>query len=166
MTSLAAANQADSSDYVDHGAFRRPFLSAAAVVTPIWLVLQVIASRGDDDRDVREAWLSDLVAVAVAAALFGAIAYVVARRAMTRDTQSQSRTVVGLTVFAVVLAPIGWWSPAPVLVALAAVLLGRATGVTRGPAAAGGARIASVLATIIAVGLFAFITAVVIAEQL
>lgn len=166
MTSLTAPSSTEDAAYVDAGGFRRPFLIAAVALTPVWLVLQVIASRNDDDREVREAWLTDLYAVAVAAVLFGAITYFVARRAMGRSTQSQSRTVVGLTVFAALISPVAWWSPAPVLVALGAVLLGRATGVTRGPGATIGARVAGVLATVIAVGLFAFVNAAVIAEQL
>ena len=166
MTSLAASGVTENTGNVDPTDFRRPFLLAAAALTPVWLVLQVVASRNDDDREVREAWLTDLYAVAVAAVLFGAITYFVARRSTQRSAQSQSRTVVGLTVFAALISPVAWWSPAPVLVALGAVLLGRATGVTRGPSASTGARVASVLATVMAVGLFAFVNAAVIAEQL
>jgi hypothetical protein len=162
--STATAPTADRPATVDR--FTRVYTLATLGLTALSMVVQAVASRGDDDIDVRESWLSDVVAVAVASLLFAAIAYFVARRAIQGDARRQARTVIGLTIFAVVLAPLGWWSAGPMLVALAAILLGRMTGATDRNTGSSGARTAGIVAILVAVGLFAFVNVVVALEQL
>lgn len=159
MTQLAAhETQTPTGD----GFFQR-WAAMAGGVLALVVASQVIASRLDDDAEVREAWLTDVYAVLVASLLFGGIALLFARRALKGPERRQERTVIGLSVFAAVLAVVGWWSAAPHLVALAAILLGRQTGAVD---RSGGARAAGVVDVIIVLGLLVFTNTALVFEQL
>ncbi|HUR14473.1 MAG TPA: hypothetical protein VM097_08255 [Mycobacteriales bacterium] len=144
-------------------AFYRPWLTWSGGLLVLTAVGQVIASRNDDDLEVRESWLSDSVFVVVATVVFGAIALLFARRALAGDERRQERTVIGLTVYAVVLGVVGWFTAAPHAAGLAAVLLARATGAGQRSA---GAKAATVISLVVVVGLTVFCWSALIAEDL
>jgi hypothetical protein len=144
----------------------RSWLRWGAVLLGIALASQVVASLTDDKQDVRDAWLADTAFVLVASSVFGAIALAVAVRGAAGDRQRQSRTVVGLTVLAVVLSVVGWFTAAPTLTALAALVLGRATGVTDRDTGTGAARAASVVSTVVVLGVLVFTNATLAIESL
>jgi hypothetical protein len=151
---------------VDTSRLIRPLAAWTAGLTACYVVGQAISSRSDDNPSVRADWVTDCIAVVIASLLFATIAGAVAVWATRGDRSRQSRTVVGLTVFAVVLSPIGWWSAAPALVAVTAVLLGRATGVADRTDGSSAARTASIVATLLAVALFVFVWATLLVEAL
>jgi hypothetical protein len=138
------------------GGFTRRFLAAAGGVTAVYVGMQILISRLDDRQSIREDWLQDGLAVVVFSVLGALIAYGVAAWALRGGAVRQARTVVGLVVFGVVLAVPSFWNAAPVIMLLAAILLGSATGVTaRGRS--GAARVASTIATVAVVALMLFL---------
>ena len=112
-------------------AFTRPWAAWSGSILVLTAISQVIASRGDDDQETRDSWLTDTVFVVVATLLFAGIAYFFARRALKGDEQRQDRTVIGLGVFGAVMGVVGWFTAAPHAIALAAIFLARATGAMR-----------------------------------
>lgn len=146
----------------DTGRHLRQSALWTAGLTATTCVAQVIASLNDSDQAVRDSVWSDVVAVVVASLLFTGIAFGIARFCGTGPRSRQVKGVVGLSVLAFVLAPVGWWSAAPTLVAVQCVLLARLTGVAeRGD---GAPRAARVVATVVAVGLQVFIWSVLLFE--
>jgi hypothetical protein len=150
----------------DRGRFTRIVLGGGVVLLAVNLVGQVVASRGDDDPAVREAWLQDVIAVLIASLLFAGIAFAVSFWAMSGSPTRRARAVVGLSVLALLLVPVAWWSSAPALVALQAVALGAVTGTTSRHGGSSAARALSIVAAVAAIALFVFVVAVTVVEQL
>ena len=144
-------------------AFTRPWAAWSGSILVLTAISQVIASRGDDDQETRDSWLTDTVFVVVATLLFAGIAYFFARRALKGDEQRQDRTVIGLGVFGAVMGVVGWFTAAPHAIALAAIFLARATGAKE---RSGGARAAVVVSTIVVIGLIVFCWSTLVVEDL
>jgi hypothetical protein len=148
------SSTATSSD--TRGRFTRRFAAVAGAVTALYLGMQILMDRLDDRASIREDWLQDAIAVVVFTVVGALIAYGVAAWALRGGAVRQGRTVVGLTVFGVLIAVPSFWNGAPALAMIAAVLLGTSTGVTeRGRHAA--ARVASNVAAVLTVGLLLFL---------
>ena len=160
MTHMTTAPQEHAVD--EQGRFTRPYLVWVAAATALSAAWQVVNSLADDRQEIRDSVLTDTIAVVVASLLFAAIAGGLALRALRGPTTRAARTTVGLGVLAVVLAPISWWNAAPMIVAVAVVLLGRATGVDR----SGAPRAASVVAKVLVVALLAFLVVANVVERL
>jgi hypothetical protein len=141
---------------VTNGRFTRRFAGAAATVTALYTGIQILTDRLDDRASMRADWWQDALAVVIFSVVGALIAYGVAAWALRGQAARQGRTVVGLTVFGVLLAVPSFWNAAPAIVLLAAILLGTSTGVTeRGRHAA--ARVASNVAAVLTVGLLLFL---------
>lgn len=160
-TTTGTGTTPDAFDARRHGRLSALWTAGLTATT---LVAQTIATRSDSDPEVRDAVLEDLAAVLIASLVFGAVAYGVARYCGQGARSRQVKGVVGLSVLAFVLAPVGWWSAAPTLVAVQCVLLARLTGVAeRGD---GAPRAARVIAMVVGVGLQVFLWSVLLFEVL
>jgi hypothetical protein len=154
-TNLAGSSTA-TAPASSQGLFTRRFATAASAVSALYIGMQIVISRLDDRKSIREDWLQDSIAVLVFSVVAALIAYGVATWALRGGAVRQGRTVVGLVVFGVLLAVPSFWNAAPAIMLLGAILLGSSTGVTeRGRH--GAARVASNIAAVVTVGLLLFL---------
>ena len=160
MTHMTTAHEQDT--IVERGRFGRPYLVWVAGTTALSAVWQVVNSLADDRQEIRDSVVMDTTSVVIASLLFAAIAGGLALWALRGSSDRAARTTVGLGVLAVLLTPISWWNAAPMIVAGAVVLLGRASGVDR----EGAPRAASVVATVLVVALLVFLVVANVVERL
>lgn len=161
MTTMTATD-----DATETGSFTRPWLLISAATVAVKAVLQYFGSRLDPDPAIRASWVQDLTATLMMAAIAGGISYGVAAWALRGDAPRQTRAVVGLSIFAILLAPVFWFSAAPVIVAAAAVILGLTTGVTRRDGGSTAARSLAIVASLAAVATLTVTIGGTIAEAL
>jgi hypothetical protein len=164
MTAMTTAPTSPTS--TDLGAFTRPWLLISTGAVALNGALQFVGSRSHPDPVVRDTWLQDLTATLVVAAVAALLSYTLAVWALRGGSQRHTRAVAGLSVFAILLTPLLWFSAAPVIVAAAAILLGVATGATRRHGQRTAARSLALVAGLCAVAALAVTVGGTIAEAL
>jgi hypothetical protein len=124
---MAAIMVSDSSE---KPRFTRPWATVTAGVLAISGVLQFLGSRFDSDPAIRDAWVQDLVGSLSASLFVAVMAFGVAVWARPGSRRRQTGAVIGLSIAAMLITPVLWFSAAPVIIAAAAIQLGVTTGVT------------------------------------